>query len=64
MFCCNLIRKIRYSKHKDLEPELIKCVDDYIQTETLLNPTDNTSSLLKTGKGKFLYIAIIKYFNP
>ena len=62
MFCCNLIRKIRYSKHKDLEPELIKCVDDYIQTETLLNPTDNTSSLLKTGKGKFLYIAIIKYF--
>ena len=59
MFCCNLIRKIRFSKYKDLQPELIKCVDNYIKNETLLN---NNSSLLKTENGKFLYISIIKYF--
>ena len=59
MFCCNLIRKIRFSQYKQLETELIKCVDNYIRNERLLNSEDN---LLKKDNGKFLYIAIIKYF--
>ena len=59
MLCCNLIRKLRFSKYKDLQPELIKCVDGYIQNESLLNNNDNNSSLLKTDSGKFLYISII-----
>ncbi len=62
MFCCNLIRKIRYSKYKELESELIKCVDNYIQNEKLLNTNDNNQALLKTSNDKFLLIALIKYF--
>ena len=61
MFCCNLLRKIRFSKYKDMQPELIKCVGDYIAKEKILNQSD-THALLKTDSGKFLLIAIIKYF--
>ena len=60
MLCCNLIRKIRYSKYKELQTELIKCVTDYLRNEKLINSEDN--NLLKTDNGKFLYISIIKYF--
>ena len=62
MFCCNLLRKIRFSKYKKIEPNLIKCVEDYMGKEKLLNPQDNSQPLLKTDSGKFLLIAIIKYF--
>ena len=62
MFCCNLLRKIRFSKYKTIEPKLIKCVEDYIGKEKLLNQQDNSQPLLKTDSGKFLLIAIIKYF--
>ena len=37
MFCCNLLRKIRFSKYKDMQPELIKCVGDYIAKEKIIN---------------------------
>ena len=62
MFCCNLIRKIRFSKYKEIQSELIKCVDNYIKNEPLLNTNDNEQTLLNTDSGKFLYISIIKYF--
>ena len=62
MFCCNLLRKIRFSKYKNIEPKLIECVEDYIAKEKLLNQQDNSQPLLKTDSGKFLLIAIIKYF--
>ena len=62
MLCCNLIRKIRFSRHKEIQSDLINCVDNYIKNEPLLNINDNDTSLLKTDNGKFLYISIIKYF--
>jgi len=63
MFCCNLIRKLRFSKYKELQTELIKCVENYIKNEKLFNFDDNNKTpLLKTDSGKFLFIAIIKYF--
>ena len=62
MFCCNLLRKIRFSKYKNIEIKLIKCVEDYIGKEKLLNQQDNSQPLLKTDSGKFLLISIIKYF--
>ena len=62
MFCCNLLRKIRFSKYSNLEAQLIKCVEDYIGKEKLFKIQDNSQPLLKTDSGKFLLIAIIKYF--
>ena len=62
MFCCNLLRKIRFSKYKTMETQLIKCVEDYIVKEKLFKQQDNSQPLLKTDSGKFLLIAIIKYF--
>ena len=62
MFCCNLLRKIRFSKYNNIQNDLIKCVENYISKEKLLNQSDNTQALLKTDSGKFLLIAIIKYF--
>ena len=62
MLCCNLIRKLRFSKYNNFQPELIKCVDDYIKNESLLNDNENNSSIFKTDSGKFLYISLIKYF--
>ena len=62
MFCCNLLRKIRFSKYKTIEPKLIKCVEDYIGREKLFYQQDNSQPLLKSDSGKFLLIAIIKYF--
>ena len=41
MFCCNILRKIRFLKYKTIEARLIKYVEDYIGT-------DNSQSLLKT----------------
>ena len=62
MFCCNILRKLRFSKYNDIQGQLIKCVENYIGKEKLLNQSDNTQALLKTDSGKFLLIAIIKYF--
>ena len=41
MFCCYILRKIRFSKYKTIETRLIKCVEDYIGK-------DNSQPLLKT----------------
>ena len=62
MFCCNLLRKIKTSKYQSYEKEIIKCIEDYIQNEKILNNKDNGESLLKNDSGKFLLISIIKYY--
>ena len=62
MFCCNLLRKIKTSKYKNYEKEIIKIIEDYIKNEQILNNKDNGESLLKNESGKFLLISIIKYY--
>ena len=51
-----------FSKYKTIETRLIKCVEDYIWKEILLNHQDNSQLLIKTDSEKFLLIVIIKYF--
>ena len=62
MFSCNLLRKIKTSKYKNCEKDIIDCIEDYIKNEPILNNKDNGESLLKNESGKFLLISIIKYY--
>ena len=56
MFACNLLRKIKYSKHFDIEVSISKVIESYV-----INNKSLTNDILNSDSGKFLIIAIIKY---
>ena len=60
MFCCNILRKIKYSKFFSYEKKISQVVENYIINESKLS-IENSKNLLNSDSGKFLLISITKY---